>query len=163
MDKTTENQIEAGIDSSKTPVLESGRTGGRIVVGVDGSEASLRALRRAVRIAGALDQTVEAVTSWRFPADYATFGDAASMYLPEQDARDIAQDAARRIWGEHAPDWFSFVAQEGAAAEVLIERSQGAEMLIVGSRGHGGLVGVLLGSVSAACAERASCPVLIMH
>jgi Universal stress protein family. len=46
---------------------------------------------------------------------------------------------------------------------VLIEESAHASMLILGSRGHGGFVGMLLGSVSAACAEHAHCPVLVMH
>jgi nucleotide-binding universal stress UspA family protein len=46
---------------------------------------------------------------------------------------------------------------------VLIDASATADLLIVGSRGHGGFVGLLLGSVSAACAESAHCPVLIMH
>jgi nucleotide-binding universal stress UspA family protein len=49
------------------------------------------------------------------------------------------------------------------AAKVLIDASQGATMLVVGSRGHGGFAGLLLGSVSANVAEHASCPVLIIH
>ncbi|MDQ1560876.1 MAG: hypothetical protein QOE85_217, partial [Actinomycetota bacterium] len=59
--------------------------------------------------------------------------------------------------------WFTEVTFEGNADEILIEQSRGAEMLIVGSRGHGGIAGVLLGSVSAKCAEHAHCPVLIIH
>lgn len=51
----------------------------------------------------------------------------------------------------------------GGAAKVLLNQSAGAQMLVVGSRGHGGFIGLLLGSVSAACAEHARCPVLIVH
>jgi nucleotide-binding universal stress UspA family protein len=53
--------------------------------------------------------------------------------------------------------------REGGAAKVLLEVSEGAAMVIVGSRGHGGFTGLLLGSVSANVAEHASCPVLIIH
>ena len=52
---------------------------------------------------------------------------------------------------------------EGNAAKVLLEASEGARMLVVGSRGHGGFSGLLLGSVSAACAEHARCPVVVVH
>jgi nucleotide-binding universal stress UspA family protein len=61
------------------------------------------------------------------------------------------------------PEWVSLTTYEGPAATALIDASKGAEMLVIGSRGHSGLAGVLLGSVSMACAERASCPVLVMH
>jgi nucleotide-binding universal stress UspA family protein len=81
----------------------------------------------------------------------------------EKDARTIVNDAASAVFGTKIPDWFSSAVYQGNADQVLIEQSKGAEMLIVGSRGHGGLAGVLLGSVSALCAERATCPVLIMH
>lgn len=76
----------------------------------------------------------------------------------------------------HALRWASFLARatagsleavtawrEGNAARVLLEASQGARMLVVGSRGHGGFTGLLLGSVSAACTEHAACPVLVLH
>ncbi len=53
--------------------------------------------------------------------------------------------------------------REGGAAKVLLEASTGADMLVVGSRGHGGFSGLLLGSVSAGVSEHASCPVLIIH
>jgi nucleotide-binding universal stress UspA family protein len=133
---------------------------GRIVVGVDGSDESVSALRRGIRIANALHASVEAVTSWRMPTGYAEFG---TEYSPVEDAHSILSDATRSVFGAKNPAWFTSSTFEGGAADVLIEQSRGAEMLIVGSRGHGGLAGVFLGSVSAMCAEHAHCPVLILH
>ena len=52
---------------------------------------------------------------------------------------------------------------EGAAAEILVEESEGADLLVVGSRGHGGFAGLLLGSVSQQCAHHAACPVVIIR
>ena len=134
---------------------------GRIVVGVDGSEESVTALRRAVRIANALNASIEAVSTWRIPSGYATVGEYE--YSPLDDANAILSGAAKSVFGAKNPQWFTTATFEGNAADILIEQSKGAEMLIVGSRGHGGLAGVLLGSVSAMCAEHAHCPVLIIH
>jgi nucleotide-binding universal stress UspA family protein len=134
---------------------------GRIVVGVDGSEASVTALKRGIRLANALNASLDAVATWRWPANYGMAG--AVEYSPEDDARAILSGAAKSVFGTDVPDWFTPETLEGNASDVLIERSRGAEMLVVGSRGHGGLAGVLLGSVSAMCAEHAKCPVLIIH
>jgi nucleotide-binding universal stress UspA family protein len=133
---------------------------GRIVVGVDGSEASVTALRRAVRMANALNASIEAIATWRLPSGY-TMGNFE--YTPEDDAKSILVGATKSAFGAKVPQWFTTSTYEGRAEEVLIERSRDAEMLVVGSRGHGGVSGVLLGSVSALVAERAHCPVLIIH
>jgi nucleotide-binding universal stress UspA family protein len=134
---------------------------GRIVVGIDGSEESVTALRRGIRIANALNASIEAVSTWKPPSGYAAIGEYE--YSPLDDANDILSGASKSVFGTKAPQWFTTATFQGDAAAVLIEQSRGAEMLIVGSRGHGGLAGVLLGSVSAMCAERAHCPVLIIH
>ena len=67
------------------------------------------------------------------------------------------------VLGADRPADFETVIVEGNPAEVLVHRSEGARVLVVGSRGHGGFAGLLLGSVSSACAERAHCPVLVVH
>jgi nucleotide-binding universal stress UspA family protein len=147
-------------DDSVELVEAMGRHG-RIVVGVDGSEESVTALRRGIRMANALNASIEAVSTWRFPIGNTEVGE--SEYSPLDDAKAILTGAAKSVFGAKNPGWFTTAVFEGNAADVLIEQSRGAEMLIVGSRGHGGLSGVLLGSVSAMCAERAHCPVLVIH
>ena len=142
-------------------ISEGANRSGRIVVGVDGSEASVTALRHGIRMANALNASLEAVTAWRFSTAFALAGEVG--YTPEDDAKAIMSGAVKSALGPAVPSWFSGKTREGNADQVLIEESTGAEMLVVGSRGHGGLSGLLLGSVSALCAERAHCPVLIIH
>ncbi len=149
------------IGDDRVELVEPVGRHGRIVVGVDGSEESVTALRRGIRIANALNASIEAVSSWRIPGAYGLGGDPE--YSPLDDANAILSGAAKSVFGAKTPQWFSSATFEGNAADILIEQSRGAEMLIVGSRGHGGIAGVLLGSVSAMCAEHAHCPVLIIH
>ncbi|MBN9190585.1 universal stress protein [Microbacterium sp.] len=133
----------------------------RIVVGVDRSEHSLAALRYADALAETLGATVVAVTAWTSPTGYiglpvgpADLREEAEVRLEEAITRAFANDPPARITAE---------IHEGDAAEVLIRQSAAADLLVVGSRGHGGFAGLLLGSVSAQCAEHARCPVLIYH
>ncbi|TXN28307.1 universal stress protein [Lacisediminihabitans profunda] len=133
----------------------------RIVVGVDGSDSSIDALRRGARMAEALGVRLEAITVWQYPLEFG--GYVTSEWSPESDARSVLDEAAQQVFGGTPPDWFVPVVCEGATAQVLIDASKGAEMLIVGSRGHGGFVGLLLGSVSSRCAEYSHCPVLVVH
>jgi len=134
---------------------------GRIVVGVDGSEASLRALAKAVQLADTLNTALEVVTAWNYFFEYNGIG--VADWSPERDAKEILGEALGRQFGSSVPEWVSIGSAEGSAAQRLIDASEGAEMLVVGSRGHGVVVGVLLGSVSSTCAEKAHCPVLVVH
>jgi len=134
---------------------------GRIVVGIDGSESGRQALDRAVVIANALNTNLELIATWRLDNGFASFG--SPKFSPESDAKEIVAAAASATFGGIVPDWVSTRSAPGNAANVLIDASRGADMLILGSRGHGGMTGLLLGSVSSACAERAHCPVLIIH
>ncbi len=137
------------------------RPGGRIVVGVDGSAASLAALRRGSRMAERLGCTLAGVTVWEFPQSWP--GYVMDGWSPEEDARTIAEDASREVFGSDPPAWYSTVIRSGSAARQLIAESEDAEMLIVGSRGLGGFTGLLLGSVSRSVVEHADCPVLVIH
>ncbi len=133
---------------------------GRVVVGLDGSDASIDALRRGYVVAKALHTTLTAVTVWRYPAAYGSYD---TDWSPEDDAHKVQAGAIQAVFAADPPSWFDARVVEGIPAEALINESRGAEMLIVGSRGHGGFAGLLLGSVSSAVAEHAQCPVLVMH
>lgn len=134
---------------------------GRIVVGVDGSPESVKALSRAADLANVLNTRLEIITTWRPYVGYAEMG--ATDWSPERDAQEISAEAAGAEFGDVLPDWVTRSLREGNAIHQLIEASTGADMLVVGSRGHGGVVGLLLGSVSSACAEEAHCPVLVVR
>jgi nucleotide-binding universal stress UspA family protein len=133
-----------------------------IVVGVDGSEPSQQALRWAVRYAGLVAAEVDAVTSWTYPTSYGVAGIPAD-WNPERDARVVLATTVEAVLGEDASVKVNQLVREGNAAQVLLDETKDAQLLVVGSRGHGGFAGLLLGSVSANCAEHAQCPVLVVH
>ncbi len=129
-----------------------------IVVGIDGSDSSLTALRWAKRLAEGMNLGVHVLIAWHYPAMV-----APSMLLedPAEQASNIAQDAVTKVFGRG--DAVPIDVVLGPPAGLLVEASRSAAMLVVGSRGHGGFAGLLLGSVSSACAEHAECPVLVVH
>ncbi|TAM86346.1 MAG: universal stress protein [Jatrophihabitans sp.] len=134
----------------------------RIVVGVDGSDGSKTALRWAQRLARAEHATIEVVAAWEFPA---TLGWSAlpTDYSPRVDVEKTANAVVDAVFGGHRPASLQVVTRQGHPVEVLLDAASGALLLVVGSRGHGGFSGLLLGSVSARVAERATCPVLVVH
>lgn len=141
------------------PGVESG-----IVVGVDGSEPARAALRYAADLAPKLGLPLRALVVWDYPA--LAWGD---WYVPEEierleeGAKELARLEAAKLFPDGAPDWFEVATRQGSAAAQLVAGSRQSEMLVVGSRGHGGFAGLLLGSVSSACAAHSHCPVLIVR
>lgn len=138
----------------------------RIVVGVDGSDHSLEALRWAARIAPALDCDIDAVMAWIDPRQSAWspgWGYLSVDMDPEGDAQKALEAAVDEAFAYSRPHRLETMTVKGHAAKTLIDCSASAQMLVVGSRGHGGFAGLLLGSVSAKCAEHAKCPVLVVH
>ncbi|MCE7481818.1 universal stress protein [Microbacterium profundi] len=132
----------------------------RIIVGVDGSKSSVSALRYAAHLAAALDAPLEAVTTWTAPLVDPYL---AVDWSPEKEARDVLDVAVQDAFDKTPPVGLTRSVLHGTPAHTLIELSNSCSMLVLGSRGHGGFAGLLLGSVSAACARHARCPVLIMH
>jgi nucleotide-binding universal stress UspA family protein len=133
-----------------------------IVVWVDGSEPSRAALRWAAHFAGIFGAALHVVTAWEYPPSYG-WAAIAPEWDPAQDTKKALEDTARAVLGEETPTGMQLLVRKGGAAKVLLDASEKAVMLVVGSRGHGGFAGLLLGSVSANVAEHATCPVFIIH
>jgi nucleotide-binding universal stress UspA family protein len=146
---------------------ESTQTSYRVIVGVDGSKPSHEALRWAGFMADVTGSTLEAVMVWQqipaYGANTAGWAAFPPDWDPAEEARRVLTDTVADVFGSTPPEGMIMTVRAGGAAHALIEMSGGARMLVVGSRGHGGFAGLLLGSVSAACAEHASSPVLVIH
>lgn len=140
---------------------ELGQGPTRIVVGVDGSEPSQLALRWAEQLATCFDCRIEAVIAWSFPSAYGFA--LPDGWDPQHDAQTSLEDAVDAAFEGARPNGLELLVRRGLPAKVLLDAGVGARMLIVGSRGHGGFAGLLLGSVSSVVAEHAHCPVLVVH
>jgi nucleotide-binding universal stress UspA family protein len=142
-------------------------TAPRIVAGVDGSSSSLSALRWAVRQAGLTGATVDAVIAWHNPASRGGYGWETAGPEQNYDFGEVAAKTVTEAIGsalEPASD-VSVRTQvtQGHPAQILLDASHGADLLVVGSRGHGGFAAALLGSVSQHCVQHASCPVVVIR
>ncbi len=149
---------------SDTPI--DTRTGDRIIVGVDGSDHSKEALREGALLAQALGAPLEAIACWQDPSVYA----ASYGYIPElkpeafrTDAQRMLEDTLEEVFGQNRPANLSTRLLRGRPAELLVEESKNARMLVVGRRGVGGVLGMILGSVSSALVSHAHCPVVIVR
>ncbi len=148
--------------------MSAEREGGteRIVVGVDGSLPSLAALRWAVRQAEITGATLDAVIAWQFPIAAGGLGWAPTSGIDDTDYSELAAKTLAEAIAEVSPPSGLTVHQvvaEGNAAQVLLDAARGADLLVVGNRGHGGFADALIGSVSVRCLHHASCPVVVVH
>jgi nucleotide-binding universal stress UspA family protein len=132
-----------------------------IVAGVDGSPSSINALELAARLVPLAGDVIRAVTVWQYPVGFGTF--APLDWNPDELAEKALDQALSAAFQDGRPCPIERRVLQGTAAQVLIDESRHASMVVVGSRGHGGFAGLLLGSVSSAVAERSSCPVVIAH
>ena len=134
-----------------------------IVVGVDGSDSSRAALRWAVKQAKLTDQPLEIISTWQHPTNY-----DRSMLLPEAidfealARRQLDESISVAVDSDCDSNITTKVIQ-GHPAPTLVDHSRSASLVVVGSRGHGEFVGMLLGSVSEFLTAHAHCPVVVVR
>jgi len=135
----------------------------RIVVGVDGSPASARALDWAFGQAETTGADVDAVTAWDIPTSLG-FGPTV---LDGEDlagaAGQVLAEAVAAARPRHPQVTVTQIVSRGHPAAVLLHQAKGAKMLVVGSHGHGGFAGALLGSTSVYCTQHATCPAVVVR
>jgi nucleotide-binding universal stress UspA family protein len=138
----------------------------RIVVGIDGSPPADAALTFALEEARLRELSLRIVCAWEVAAiEY-----AGAAFVPTPDlgaeAEHHAEDVLARAVGTigHEPGIeIETVAAPGHPPAVLVEQSEGATLLVVGTRGRGGFASVVLGSVSQTVAHQGLCPLAIVH
>lgn len=139
-----------------------------IVVGVDGSKHSQNALKWALDEAARRDGGLRLITAWSkppmswYPAVLETaVGEIVTEDSPERIAETVQADALRTAAGEGISATGQVVHSDSAASAIL-DAAKDADLIIVGSRGHGGFPGLHLGSVSTQVINHAPCPVLVV-
>jgi nucleotide-binding universal stress UspA family protein len=143
---------------------------GRVVVGVDGSAGSRAALVHALQDAARRGAAVDVVAAFEPPEYWVSLYGALVIPIAEvregvrRDTERFVQDVTYELAGRLAgmPPVTVHVVPGGAAA-ALLRAAEGADLLVVGSRGHGTVGSMLLGSVSLSCALHAPCPVTVVH
>jgi nucleotide-binding universal stress UspA family protein len=136
--------------------------GARVVVGIDGSARSLAALRWAAAEAKARDADLDVVHAWHLPA--MTAGPWVTVAPNPDEFAGWAHEVLDRALQDPALVGVRATGHttSGAAAGVLLDRAEGAGLVVVGSRGHGAVAGWLLGSVSRQLVHHAPCPVVVI-
>lgn len=133
-----------------------------IVVGVDGSPDGTRALEWAIDEARRRGMKVLLVHGVEVGAVAASpYGGGGVLEQLEDAGRQVLAEAVDVVKAAGLP--VDCRMEVGSGAHALIEASRGAELVVVGSRGHGGFLGMLLGSVSNACTHHAHCPVVVIR
>ena len=154
--------------TERTPLHEGEEPRGpRVVVGVDGSPGARAALLFALQDAVRRGLPVEAVGAYRPPDHWMDFY-GVNPYGPDQDHTAALEQLRTFVAGvlpegPQPPPPVTLRAELGSAADALIKASHQAELLVVGSSGHGGFTSMLLGSVSMQCVLHAVCPVTVVH
>ena len=141
----------------------SGESDHRLVVGMDGSPHALAALEWAATLAESTGAPVEVIATWEWPTGFGADLVVPSEYDPHADAETLVAGAVRRARSDHPAVTFVPRVVRGRASSVLVDASSGADLLALGSRGHGELSGVLIGSVTEHCVAHAHCPVLVVR
>jgi nucleotide-binding universal stress UspA family protein len=138
---------------------------GPVVVGVDGSAVSDRAVGFAFEEASLRDAPLVAIHTWDFPMP-TEFGNPLPLVYDQEiaDAEERVLSEAIAGWGERFPDVaVTRRVHQSRPAKALVDESEQAQLIVVGARGRGGFTGLLLGSVSQSVLHHSRCPVAIVH
>ncbi|MDI3242282.1 universal stress protein [Arthrobacter sp. AL08] len=133
----------------------------RIVVGVDGSPQSKAAMDWAIVEAKLRNGQVLALAAWNFPYVGDALGQVWDYDVFQSDAEAILKAELARVTDQGVN--ITGRAVQANPGSALVEASRAADLVVVGSRGHGGFTGMMLGSVSAATVHHAHCPVLVLR
>ncbi len=134
----------------------------KIVVGIDSSMSSIDALRWAVQQAQLTGSVVQAVMAWQYPPSGVVAAVPADLDF-NAESRQALDAAIEGVISCASPIEVTRVVEEGEPGPALVQASKGAALLVVGSRGHGAVVGMLIGSVSQYCVTHAHCPVVVLR
>lgn len=166
--------MDAEPDDTVTPITAArgadGPVGGRIVVGLDDSEQAAVALRWALAEGALRGAQVEVVHAWSPPLSALPFGATLVVPVDEGEIDAAARTHLDQLIGEAiaemgegpVPD-VQVTVLPGAPAITLVEVSEGADLLVVGSHGRTGLSRLVVGSVAMACVQHAHCPVVVIR
>jgi nucleotide-binding universal stress UspA family protein len=138
---------------------------GRVVVGVDGSEASFSALRWAARFAEQRNAELEVLTAWDYPSEPTPFGIVPSLASDVDELarpREHLEAAITDVLGADALANCRVTVVKGRPEAMLLLAARDADALVVGTRGRNPLTGLLLGSVSEHCIRHSRCPVVVV-
>jgi nucleotide-binding universal stress UspA family protein len=138
----------------------------KVVVGVDGSEHSLAALRWAVHQAAIMNVPLEVITAWAFPEEPAPLG--VEVHVPWQEelmaqARTRLDQIVADVVPESEQSRVTATVIGGRPAQVLLRETAEDDLLVVGSRGRSAVEWLFLGSVSDHCVRHAPCPVVVVR
>jgi nucleotide-binding universal stress UspA family protein len=135
-----------------------------VVVGVDGSDESVAALRWAGEYAAATGATLRAILAWHYPA---AVGPAPVGIAPQVVSDEVRQNMvtalAQAVTRANPGVPVDQIVGYGHPVQLLVEASKEADLLVVGRRGHAAIAGMQLGSVSIHCVTHAHCPVVVVE
>jgi nucleotide-binding universal stress UspA family protein len=136
----------------------------RVVVGVDGSEGSRRALQWAASEARQRHAVLEVVHAWHIPyvGGYPYAAGTLDWGVIEAGAKTVLEREIASVAPAGLAGPVKGILCGDAAAQAIVTVSKGADLVVVGSRGHGGFAGLLLGSVSQQVVHHAGCPVVVV-
>lgn len=163
--------VAAVLHEARGPVVvvpkRGGAADGPVIVGLDGGEASARIARVAIEAAKALDRPLVAVYAWELDAMSPTTAYGALSLLIKDEREIDAEGVAllTELTGPAADAGLDvdLIVRWGRPRVVLCDLADTAALMVVGSRGHGGFPGLVLGSVSRALTQRPRCPTLVVR